>query len=269
MPHAQLLAVRAHDWPLSPAGLGPTVPTHAALRACAKPPPSRAWPGSTARLRSSDRLTTGIPWGPPSSALCPRPAEVQTRPPGAQPWESGGSLCPRSGAAGSEPLLPAGPRSSLILQPPMELGRPAGAQKDPREAQGPDRTLDVCSLPGGIQPQSTSQLLEEDQDSLQKHFLSEENMVSHFSHLSLENDYPYCGPSVAFSTGTPAPLVTRPHSTEDLGVLFPSLLLALNPHSELLLWQYPGNQIPETLRLLRLGGSQVYQNPHSGEAMEL
>ncbi|XP_007499196.1 host cell factor C1 regulator 1 isoform X2 [Monodelphis domestica] len=143
----------------------------------------------------------------------------------------------------------------MILQPPMDLGRPAGAQKDPREAQGPDRTLDACSLPQGIQPQSTSQLLEEDH---------------------LDNDHPCCGPSVAFSMGTPAPPVIRPledslHSTGDLGVLCPSLLLALNPHSELLLWQYPGNQIPETLRLLRLGGSQVYQNhnPHSGEAMEL
>ncbi|XP_072459143.1 host cell factor C1 regulator 1 isoform X2 [Notamacropus eugenii] len=211
-----------------------------------------------------------LPEGPstPTSDVIRR-REAQLRPhalpsPPRRAWmEPPASVRPR------EPRAHCGPRSSLILQPPMELGRPAGAQKDPREAQGPDRTLDVCSLPGGIQPQSTSQLLEEDQDSLQKHFLSEENMVSHFSHLSLENDYPYCGPSVAFSTGTPAPLVTRPHSTEDLGVLFPSLLLALNPHSELLLWQYPGNQIPETLRLLRLGGSQVYQNPHSGEAMEL
>ncbi|XP_051824164.1 host cell factor C1 regulator 1 isoform X2 [Antechinus flavipes] len=149
-----------------------------------------------------------------------------------------------------------GPRNFMILQPPMELGRPAGARKDPREAQAPARTLDACN-------------------SLQKHFLSEENMVSHFSHLSLDSDHSYC-PSAAFSMGTPAPPVIRPledcfHSTEDLGVLCPSLLLALNPHSELLLWQYPGNQIPEILRLLRLGGSQVYQNhnPHSGEAMEL
>ncbi|XP_020851144.2 host cell factor C1 regulator 1 isoform X2 [Phascolarctos cinereus] len=146
-----------------------------------------------------------------------------------------------------------GPRNSMILQPPVELGRPTGAQKDPREAQGPDRTLDACSFPQGIQPQSTSQLLEEDH---------------------LENNHPYCGPSVAFSMGSPAPPMTRPledslHSVEHLGVLCPSLLLALNPHSELLLWQYPGNQIPETLRLLRLGGPQVYQNPHSGEAMEL
>ncbi|XP_036594539.1 host cell factor C1 regulator 1 [Trichosurus vulpecula] len=179
-------------------------------------------------------------------------------------------------ASGRPPEHPArsGPRNSLILQPPMELGRPAGAQKDPREAPGPDGTLDARCLPQGIQSPSTSQLLEEDQDSLQKHFLSEENMVSHFSHLSLENDHPYCGPSVAFSMGTPAPPVTRPledslHSTEDLWVLCPSLLLALNPRSGLLLWQYPGNQIPETLRLLRLGGSQVYQTPHSGEAMEL
>ncbi|XP_074136013.1 host cell factor C1 regulator 1 isoform X2 [Sminthopsis crassicaudata] len=186
------------------------------------------------RLRSSDRLTPCIPWGPPS-----------------------------------------GPRNFMILQPPMELGRPTGARKDPREAQGPDRTLDACSLPQGIQPQSTNQLLEEHHSSLQKHFLSEENMVSHFSHLSLDSDHPYC-PSAAFSMGTPAPPVIRPledsfHSTEDLGVLCPSLLLALNPHSELLLWQYPGNQIPEILRLLRLGGTQVYQNhnPHSGEAMEL
>ncbi|XP_036605649.1 host cell factor C1 regulator 1-like [Trichosurus vulpecula] len=199
---------------------------------------------------------------------------LETRPLVAEPRESGGSLCSGSGAAGSEPLLPAGPRNSLILQPPMELGRPAGAQKDPREAPGPDGTLDARCLPQGIQSPSTSQLLEEDQDSLQKHFLSEENMVSHFSHLSLENDHPYCGPSVAFSMGTPAPPVTRPledslHSTEDLWVLCPSLLLALNPRSGLLLWQYPGNQIPETLRLLRLGGSQVYQTPHSGEAMEL
>uniref|UniRef100_A0A4X2JME5 Host cell factor C1 regulator 1 n=1 Tax=Vombatus ursinus TaxID=29139 RepID=A0A4X2JME5_VOMUR len=119
----------------------------------------------------------------------------------------------------------------MILQPPMELGRPTGAQKDPREAPGPDRTLDAWN-------------------SLLKHFPSEENMVSHFSHLSLENDHPYCGPSVAFSMGIPAPPVTR------------------NPHSELLLWQYPGNKIPETLRLLRLGGPRYTKTP-IGEAMEL
>ncbi|XP_036616666.1 host cell factor C1 regulator 1-like [Trichosurus vulpecula] len=207
-------------------------------------------------------------------AVCPHPKEVQTCPLVAKPSEFGGSLCPGLRAAGSEPLLPAGPWNSLILQPPMELGHPAGAQKDPRESLGPERTLDACCLPQGIQPQSTSKLLEEDQDSLQKHFQSDKNMVSHFSHLSLENVHPYCDPSVAFSMDTPAPPVTRPledslHSTEDLGVLCPSLLLALNPHSELLLWQYPGSQIPETLWLLRLGGSRVYQTSHSGEAMEL
>ncbi|XP_074053025.1 host cell factor C1 regulator 1 [Macrotis lagotis] len=164
----------------------------------------------------------------------------------------------------------------MIPPPPAELGRPPGALTQPGEAQGPGRTLDVCSLPQGIQFQSTSQLLKEDQDSHQKHFLSEENMVSHFSHLSLDSHHPYCDPPITFSMGTPAPPVTRPledslHSTGDLGILCPSLLLALSPHSELLLWQYPGNQIPETLRLLRLGNSQVYQNhsTHSGEAMEL
>uniref|UniRef100_A0A7N4V234 Host cell factor C1 regulator 1 n=1 Tax=Sarcophilus harrisii TaxID=9305 RepID=A0A7N4V234_SARHA len=120
----------------------------------------------------------------------------------------------------------------MILQPPMELGRPAGARKDPREAQGPDGTLDA-------------------RNSLQKHFLSEENMVSHFSHLSLDSDHSYC-PSAAFSMGTPAPPVIR------------------NPHSELLLWQYPGNQIPEILRLLRLGGPRYTKTTTPiGEAMEL
>ncbi|XP_004627895.1 host cell factor C1 regulator 1 isoform X1 [Octodon degus] len=67
---------------------------------------------------------------------------------------------------------------------------------------------------------------------LHKQFLSEENMATHFSRLSLHNDHPYCS--------TP--------------ITFPSALPPLrSPCSELLLWRYPGSLIPEALRLLRLG----------------
>uniref|UniRef100_A0A8C7CCN8 Host cell factor C1 regulator 1 n=1 Tax=Neovison vison TaxID=452646 RepID=A0A8C7CCN8_NEOVI len=135
----------------------------------------------------------------------------------------------------------------MILQQPLEQGPPGRAQRDPRAASGTPRAQDV-RLPGMIsQPACLPSLPRE---PLRKQFLSEENMATHFSRLSLHNDHPYCSPPMAFP---------------------PSLPPLRSPCSELLLWRYPGNLIPEALRLLRLGDTP---NPHysatqAGEIMEL
>ncbi|KAM7148783.1 host cell factor C1 regulator 1 isoform 3-T3 [Molossus nigricans] len=51
----------------------------------------------------------------------------------------------------------------------------------------------------------------------------------------------------------------------------PRGLDARSPCSELLLWRYPGNLIPEALRLLRLGDTPASHYPATpaGEIMEL
>ncbi|XP_019649278.1 host cell factor C1 regulator 1 isoform X4 [Ailuropoda melanoleuca] len=74
-------------------------------------------------------------------------------------------------------------------------------------------------------------------------------MATHFSRLSLHNDHPYCSPPMAFP---------------------PSLPPLRSPCSELLLWRYPGNLIPEALRLLRLGDSPTPHYPamQAGEIMD-
>lgn len=40
-------------------------------------------------------------------------------------------------------------------------------------------------------------------EPLRKQFLSEENMATHFSRLSLHNDHPYCSPPMAFHPALP------------------------------------------------------------------
>ncbi|XP_014931994.1 host cell factor C1 regulator 1 isoform X3 [Acinonyx jubatus] len=118
----------------------------------------------------------------------------------------------------------------MILQQPLERGPPGRAQRDPRAASGTSRGQDL-------------------REPLRKQFLSEENMATHFSRLSLHNDHPYCSPRMAF----------------------PSLPPLRSPCSELLLWRYPGNLIPEALRLLRLGDAPTSHYPvtQAGEIMEL
>ncbi|XP_044602303.1 host cell factor C1 regulator 1 isoform X2 [Equus asinus] len=102
----------------------------------------------------------------------------------------------------------------------------------------------------GAVPMSTKRRLEEEQEPLRKQFLSEENMATHFSRLSLHNDHPYCSPPMAFLAALP-PL--------------------RSPCSELFLWRYPGNLIPEALRLLRLGDTPTSHYPATpaGDIMEL
>lgn len=87
-------------------------------------------------------------------------------------------------------------------------------------------------------------------EPLHKQFLSEENMATHFSRLSLHNDHPYCSPPVTFPEALP-PL--------------------RSPCPELLLWRYPGSLIPEALRLLRLGDtpSPYYPASPAGDIVEL
>uniref|UniRef100_A0A2J8S7Y6 Host cell factor C1 regulator 1 n=2 Tax=Hominidae TaxID=9604 RepID=A0A2J8S7Y6_PONAB len=91
---------------------------------------------------------------------------------------------------------------------------------------------------------------QEPREPLRKQFLSEENMATHFSQLSLHNDHPYCSPPMTFS---------------------PALPPLRSPCSELLLWRYPGSLIPEALRLLRLGDtpSPPYPATPAGDIMEL
>ncbi|XP_015421292.1 PREDICTED: LOW QUALITY PROTEIN: host cell factor C1 regulator 1-like [Myotis davidii] len=83
-------------------------------------------------------------------------------------------------------------------------------------------------------------------EPLQEQFLSEENMATYFSQLSLHNDQPYCS----------APFL-------------PAALPLKSPCSELLLWYYPGNLIPEALQLLRLGITPASHYPTAEEIMEL
>ncbi|XP_040829421.1 host cell factor C1 regulator 1-like isoform X2 [Ochotona curzoniae] len=109
----------------------------------------------------------------------------------------------------------------MILQPPLERGPRGRALRDPRATLGTGRGLDA-------------------REPLRKHFLSEENMATHFSRLSLHNDHPYCSPPVA---------------------LPPALPPVRSPSSEVLLWRYPGNLIPEALRLLRLGDPPAPSSP--------
>ncbi|EGV93655.1 host cell factor C1 regulator 1 isoform X2 [Cricetulus griseus] len=116
----------------------------------------------------------------------------------------------------------------MILQQPLERGPP---NRDPRATTGVTRGLDA-------------------REPLHKQFLSEENMATHFSRLSLHNDHPYCSPPVTFPQALP-PL--------------------RSPCPELLLWRYPGSLIPEALRLLRLGDtpSPYYPASPAGDIMEL
>ncbi|XP_053410264.1 host cell factor C1 regulator 1 isoform X4 [Nycticebus coucang] len=87
-------------------------------------------------------------------------------------------------------------------------------------------------------------------ETLHKQFISEENMATHFSRLSLHNDHPYCTPSLAFP---------------------PALPPLRSPCSELLVWRYPGSLIPEALRLLRLGDTTMphYSAAPAGDTVEL
>ncbi|XP_008048825.1 host cell factor C1 regulator 1 isoform X2 [Carlito syrichta] len=119
----------------------------------------------------------------------------------------------------------------MILQQPLERGPQGLAQRHPQAALGSSRGLDA-------------------RDPLCKHFLSEENMATHFSQLSLHNDHPYCSPPRAFP---------------------PALPPLRGSCSELLLWRYPGNLIPEALRLLRLGDTPtpLYLATPAGDIVEL
>ncbi|XP_050630572.1 host cell factor C1 regulator 1 isoform X3 [Macaca thibetana thibetana] len=72
----------------------------------------------------------------------------------------------------------------MILQQPLERGPQGGAQRLPRAALGVTRGLDA-------------------REPLRKQFLSEENMATHFSQLSLHNDHPYCSPPMAFPQALP------------------------------------------------------------------
>uniref|UniRef100_A0AAA9RXV1 Host cell factor C1 regulator 1 n=3 Tax=Bos TaxID=9903 RepID=A0AAA9RXV1_BOVIN len=134
----------------------------------------------------------------------------------------------------------------MILQQPLERGPQGRAQRDPRAASGASGGLDA-RLPSESQPSCLPSLPRE---PLRKQFLSEENMATHFSRLSLHNDHPYCSPPRAFP---------------------PALPPLRSPCSELLLWRYPGNLIPEALRLLRLGDTPTPHYPASpaGDMMEL
>ncbi|XP_023081616.1 host cell factor C1 regulator 1 isoform X2 [Piliocolobus tephrosceles] len=91
----------------------------------------------------------------------------------------------------------------MILQQPLERGPQGGAQRLPRAALGVTRGLDTSSPLRGAVPMSTKRRLEEEQEPLRKQFLSEENMATHFSQLSLHNDHPYCSPPMAFPQALP------------------------------------------------------------------
>ncbi|XP_054445455.1 host cell factor C1 regulator 1 isoform X1 [Pteronotus mesoamericanus] len=140
----------------------------------------------------------------------------------------------------------------MILQQPLERDPPSPAQGDPRAAPGTPRGLDARSpspcLPSEYPSLPASWSLP--REPLRKQFLSEENMATHFSRLSLHNDHPYCSTRLAFS---------------------PALPRLRSPCSELLLWRYPGNLIPEALRLLRLGDTPASHYPatQAEEIMEL
>ncbi|XP_048188219.1 host cell factor C1 regulator 1 isoform X1 [Perognathus longimembris pacificus] len=138
----------------------------------------------------------------------------------------------------------------MILQQPLERRPPGRALRDARATSGMTRSLDASSPLLGAVPMSTKRRLKEEQEPLRKQFLSEENMATHFSRLSLHNDHPYCSPPTAFP---------------------PALPPLRSPCSELLLWRYPGSLIPEALRLLRLGDtpSSHYPATPTGDTMEV
>ncbi|KAM8777710.1 host cell factor C1 regulator 1 isoform 1-T1 [Rhynchonycteris naso] len=137
----------------------------------------------------------------------------------------------------------------MIFQQTLERDPPSPAQHDPRAALGAPRGLEP-RFPSACLPSEYPNLPASwslSREPLCKQFLSEENMATHFSRLSLHNDHPYCSPPLAFSQALP-PL--------------------RSPCSELLLWRYPGNLIPEALRLLRLGDTHYPASP-AGEIMKL
>uniref|UniRef100_A0A8D0VX82 Host cell factor C1 regulator 1 n=1 Tax=Sus scrofa TaxID=9823 RepID=A0A8D0VX82_PIG len=138
----------------------------------------------------------------------------------------------------------------MILQQPLERGPQGRAQRDPRATSGVPRGLDASSPLRGAVPMSTKRRLEAEQEPLRKQFLSEENMATHFSQLSLHNDHPYCSPPMALSPALPPLRTSCP---------------------ELLLWRYPGNLIPEALRLLRQGDTPTPHSPATSavDIMEL
>ncbi|KAM6156041.1 host cell factor C1 regulator 1 [Rhynchocyon petersi] len=137
----------------------------------------------------------------------------------------------------------------MILQQTLERGPRGRAQPNPWVTSGATRSLDASS-PLRAVPMSTKRRLEQEQEPLRKQFLSEENMATHFSRLSLHNDHSYCSPP---------------------GAVPPALPPLRRPCSELLLWRYPGNLIPEALRLLRLGDapSSHYPAAPAGDFMDL
>uniref|UniRef100_A0A8C5UKJ7 Host cell factor C1 regulator 1 n=1 Tax=Microcebus murinus TaxID=30608 RepID=A0A8C5UKJ7_MICMU len=136
----------------------------------------------------------------------------------------------------------------MILQQPSERGPQGRAQRHSRAALGATRGLDARLPPLSISQPVFFPFLP--REPLRKQFLSEENMATHFSRLSLHNDHPYCTPHLAFP---------------------PALPPLRSSCSELLLWRYPGSLIPEALRLLRLGDTPVphYPAAQAGDTMEL
>ncbi|XP_023369598.1 host cell factor C1 regulator 1 isoform X2 [Otolemur garnettii] len=136
----------------------------------------------------------------------------------------------------------------MILLQPSERGPQGRTQRRSQATLGVTRGPDARLPPLSIsQPASLPVLPRE---PLHKQFLSEENMATHFSRLSLHNDHPYCTPAVAFP---------------------PALPPLRSPCSELLLWRYPGSLIPEALRLLRLGDTPMphYSAAPAGDTVEL
>lgn len=86
----------------------------------------------------------------------------------------------------------------------MNMESPGEATPKCRSRWGPKMSpLVLVSLP----PLSTSPHLFfsglSPREPLHKQFLSEENMATHFSRLSLHNDHPYCSPPVTFPEALP------------------------------------------------------------------
>uniref|UniRef100_A0AC11CRF4 Host cell factor C1 regulator 1 n=1 Tax=Ovis aries TaxID=9940 RepID=A0AC11CRF4_SHEEP len=89
----------------------------------------------------------------------------------------------------------------MILQQPLERGPQGRAQRDPRAASGASGGLDA-------------------REPLRKQFLSEENMATHFSQLSLHNDHPYCSPPRAFPPALPPLRESSTHRKGPAALLF-------------------------------------------------